>query len=202
MREKILSGQEWIFTVEEGGCWYECRRWAQICWRILSRPPSLEKIFIKYTSSGFGQFMASPTDLIKTQIQMEGRRRLLGYEARVEGATDALRFLCFSVGFQGFEHFSGKLWLKVVSWGCGGAAGQMCRFGKWLEVPFFILQLQRAALVNLGDLSTYDRWSNTTEGLEIPQIYLCSVWKQRCWKTQALRTILSLTACLPPAPGE
>ena len=114
--------------------------------------------------------MASPTDLIKTQIQMEGRRRLLGYEARVEGAADALRF--FSVGFQGFEHFSGKLWLKVVSWGCGGAAGQMCRFGKWLEVPFFILQLQRAALVNLGDLSTYDRWSNTTEGLEIPQIYL------------------------------
>ena len=36
--------------------------------------------------------MASPTDLIKTQIQMEGRRRLLGYEARVEGAADALRF--------------------------------------------------------------------------------------------------------------
>ena len=59
---------------------------------FLSRPPSLEKIFIKYTTSGFGQFMASPTDLIKTQIQMEGRRRLLGYEARVEGAADALRF--------------------------------------------------------------------------------------------------------------
>ena len=36
--------------------------------------------------------MASPTDLIKTQIQMEGRRRLLGYEPRVEGAADALRF--------------------------------------------------------------------------------------------------------------
>ena len=149
--------------------------------------------------------MASPTDLIKTQIQMEGRRRLLGYEARVEGAADALRF--FSVWFQGFEHFSGKLWLKVVSWGCGGAAGQMCRFGKWLEVPFFILQLQRAALVNLGDLSTYDRWPNTTEmgGCEFHRllyIYLCPVWKQRCWKTQASRTILSLTACLPPAPGE
>ena len=60
-----------------------------------SRPPSLEKICRKYTTSGFGQFMASPTDLIKTQIQMEGRRRLLGYEARVEGAADALRF--FSV---------------------------------------------------------------------------------------------------------
>ena len=36
--------------------------------------------------------MASPTDLIKTQIQMEGRRRLLGYQPRVEGAADALRF--------------------------------------------------------------------------------------------------------------
>ena len=45
-----------------------------------------------HSCSGFGQFMASPTDLIKTQIQMEGRRRLLGYEARVEGAADALRF--------------------------------------------------------------------------------------------------------------
>lgn len=27
---------------------------------------------------GIGQLMASPTDLVKTQIQMEGRRRLLG----------------------------------------------------------------------------------------------------------------------------
>ena len=82
----------------------------------------------KYCCSGFGQFMASPTDLIKTQIQMEGRRRLLGYEARVEGAADALRFGDW-FGLVIGEHFliSGKLWHKVVYWGCGGAAGQMFR---------------------------------------------------------------------------
>ena len=33
--------------------------------------------------------MASPTDLIKTQIQIEGRRRLMGKPPRVEGMTDA-----------------------------------------------------------------------------------------------------------------
>jgi solute carrier family 25 uncoupling protein 27 len=45
--------------------------------------------------------MASPTDLIKTQIQMEGRRRLLGYEARVEGAADALRKIVAQGGILG-----------------------------------------------------------------------------------------------------
>ena len=36
--------------------------------------------------------MASPTDLIKTQIQMEGRRRLMGKKPRVEGMTGAVRY--------------------------------------------------------------------------------------------------------------
>lgn len=34
------------------------------------------------TSGAFAQFCASPTDLIKVQIQMEGRRRLLGKPPR------------------------------------------------------------------------------------------------------------------------
>ena len=38
---------------------------------------------------GIGQLMASPTDLIKTQIQMEGRRRLMGESPRVHGMVDA-----------------------------------------------------------------------------------------------------------------
>ena len=76
--------------------------------------------------SGIGQFMASPTDLIKTQIQMEGRRRLLGKPPRVEGMVDALNKIVAQAGVRG-------LWR-----GC------------WPNV-------QRAALVNLGDLSTYDR---------------------------------------------
>ena len=43
------------------------------------------------TAGGFGQFIASPTDLIKTQIQMEGKRRLLGKPPRVDGMIDAFR---------------------------------------------------------------------------------------------------------------
>ena len=40
---------------------------------------------------GIGQLMASPTDLIKTQIQMEGRRKLMGEPPRVNGMMDAFR---------------------------------------------------------------------------------------------------------------
>lgn len=84
-----------------------------------------KKVLAGMSAGGFGQFMASPTDLIKTQIQMEGRRRLLGYQPRVEGTVDAFRKIVAQAGVLG-------LWR-----GC------------WPNV-------QRAALVNLGDLSTYD----------------------------------------------
>jgi len=60
-----------------------------------------KKVVAGMSAGGFGQFMASPTDLIKTQIQMEGRRRLLGYEARVEGAADALRKIVAQGGILG-----------------------------------------------------------------------------------------------------
>ena len=76
-------------------------------------------------AGGIGQLMASPTDLIKTQIQMEGRRRLLGEAPRVHGAWDAASKVVQQAGVAG-------LWR-----GC------------WPNV-------WRAALVNLGDLSTYD----------------------------------------------
>lgn len=77
------------------------------------------------TAGGMGQFVASPTDLIKTQIQMEGKRRLLGKPPRVHGTWDAFQKILAENGVRG-------LWR-----GC------------WPNV-------QRAALVNLGDLSTYD----------------------------------------------
>lgn len=35
--------------------------------------------------------MASPADLIKVHVQMEGRRRLMGLPARVNGSADALK---------------------------------------------------------------------------------------------------------------
>ena len=43
------------------------------------------------TAGGVGQLAASPTDLIKTQIQMEGKRRLQGKPPRVKGVLDAFK---------------------------------------------------------------------------------------------------------------
>jgi len=87
--------------------------------------PLWKKVVAGMMAGGFGQFFASPTDLVKTQIQMEGKRRLMGYEPRVHGMMDALKNILAESGVRG-------LWR-----GC------------WPNV-------QRAALVNLGDLSTYD----------------------------------------------
>jgi len=84
-----------------------------------------KKVVAGMLAGGLGQLMASPTDLVKTQIQMEGKRRLMGKPPRVEGMTDAVRKILVQGGVVG-------LWR-----GC------------WPNV-------QRAALVNLGDLSTYD----------------------------------------------
>ena len=53
--------------------------------------PMWKKVAVGMGSGAFGQFAASPTDLIKTQIQMEGKRRLQGLEPRVHGMMDALR---------------------------------------------------------------------------------------------------------------
>jgi len=87
--------------------------------------PLWKKVIAGMTAGGMGQFVASPTDLIKTQIQMEGKRRLQGKPPRVNGMYDAFRKIIAQNGIRG-------LWR-----GC------------WPNV-------QRAALVNLGDLSTYD----------------------------------------------
>lgn len=87
--------------------------------------PLWKKVLAGMTAGGMGQFVASPTDLIKTQIQMEGKRRLQGKKPRVNGTIDAFKKIVAKNGFFG-------LWR-----GC------------WPNV-------QRAALVNLGDLSTYD----------------------------------------------
>ena len=53
--------------------------------------PMWKKVLAGMLAGGIGQLMASPTDLIKTQIQMEGRRRLLGKPPRVHGTWDAAR---------------------------------------------------------------------------------------------------------------
>ena len=87
--------------------------------------PVWKKVLAGMMAGGIGQLMASPTNLVKTQIQMEGRRRLQGKPPRVTGSWDAARKVLQEAGVLG-------LWR-----GC------------WPNVC-------RAALVNLGDLSTYD----------------------------------------------
>ncbi|XP_023780045.1 mitochondrial uncoupling protein 4 isoform X5 [Cyanistes caeruleus] len=77
------------------------------------------------SAGAIGQFFASPTDLVKVQMQMEGKRKLEGKPLR----------------FWGMHH----AFLKILSE--GGVRGL---WAGW--VP----NVQRAALVNMGDLTTYD----------------------------------------------
>ncbi|XP_053140048.1 mitochondrial uncoupling protein 4 isoform X2 [Hemicordylus capensis] len=77
------------------------------------------------TAGAIGQFFASPTDLVKVQMQMEGKRRLEGKPLR----------------FRGVHH----AFLKILSEG-----------GIWGLWAGWVPNVQRAALVNMGDLTTYD----------------------------------------------
>ena len=56
-------------------------------------------------AGGMGQFVASPTDLIKTQIQMEGKRRLQGLPPRVHGTLDAFKKILAQNGISIFAAF-------------------------------------------------------------------------------------------------
>ncbi|KHJ85840.1 hypothetical protein OESDEN_14424 [Oesophagostomum dentatum] len=71
------------------------------------------------------QFAASPTDLVKVQMQMEGLRRLQRLPLRYTGALDCFASLYRTQGF----------------------------FGLWLG---WIPNCQRAALLNMADIATYD----------------------------------------------
>lgn len=77
------------------------------------------------TAGALAQFLASPADLVKVQVQMEGRRRLMGLEPRVHSASHAFKEIVRRGGYK-------ALWKGSVP------------------------NVQRAALVNLGDLTTYD----------------------------------------------
>eukprot|EP00911_Craspedida_sp_UC1_P000351 UC1_evm3s269 len=77
------------------------------------------------TSGFIAQLIASPTDLVKVQMQLEGKRQLQGLAPRYAGTVDAFATIARQHGIRG-------LW---KGW------GPNC---------------QRAALVNLGELTTYD----------------------------------------------
>ncbi|KAJ3657011.1 hypothetical protein Zmor_016047 [Zophobas morio] len=71
------------------------------------------------------QYIASPADLIRVQLQMEGKRRLKGLPPRVHGFYDAYKKTVAAAGYTG-------LWKGSVP------------------------NIQRAAMVTLGDVTVYD----------------------------------------------
>ena len=85
----------------------------------------LKSIGVGVFAGALGQFMASPVDLVKVRMQMDGRRVLQGLPPRVTSTGQALRDIVKEGGIR-------AMWK--------GGAPNVCR----------------AALVNLGDLTTYD----------------------------------------------
>lgn len=102
------------------------------------------------TAGGIAQYLASPADLVKVHIQMEGRRRLMGLAPRVNSASHAFKEIVKRGGIAG-------LWKGSIP------------------------NVQRAALVNLGDLTTYDsvkRYVLRTTGL--PDCHLVHIISSVC----------------------
>lgn len=102
---------------------------------ILGRNPDgsfpVWKAVIGGLSAGsIGQFVTSPMDLVKVQMQMDGKRIMEGKPPRVRGVYHAFQTIIRSGGVR-------ALW---AGW-----------------VP----NVQRAALVNMGDLATYDTVKQT-----------------------------------------
>uniref|UniRef100_A0A0N5AFE8 Mitochondrial uncoupling protein 4 n=1 Tax=Syphacia muris TaxID=451379 RepID=A0A0N5AFE8_9BILA len=90
------------------------------------RFPIWKSMICGLTAGAFAQFVASPTDLVKVQMQMEGLRRLQGQPTRFKNVWDAFSSFYRVNGFR-------SLW---TGW---------------------IPNCQRAALLNMADLATYDR---------------------------------------------
>jgi len=76
-------------------------------------------------AGSFGQLVASPMDLVKVQMQMDGSRQMQGKSPRFHSVFDALK--------------------KIIRKG-----GVKSLWAGWAP------NVQRAALVNMGDLATYD----------------------------------------------
>jgi solute carrier family 25 (mitochondrial uncoupling protein), member 27 len=77
------------------------------------------------SAGAIGQFVATPTDLVKVQMQLDGKRILAGHAPRYSGTFNA-----FATIFR--------------------QGGVRALYAGWVPA------VQRAALVQLGDLTTYD----------------------------------------------
>jgi len=87
--------------------------------------PLHKSILAAMSAGAIGQFVASPTDLVKVQMQTEGFRKLRGEPALYNGTIHCFRSVYSKYGF----------------------------FGMWKG---WNPNVQRAALVQLGDLTAYD----------------------------------------------
>jgi solute carrier family 25 uncoupling protein 27 len=85
-----------------------------------------QRAVLGMTAGGLAQLVASPTDLVKVRLQMEGRRRAAGLAPRQTSMLGVLQAVVREGGIV-------ALWRGAVP------------------------NVQRAALVNLGDLATYDQ---------------------------------------------
>ncbi|KAH8273070.1 hypothetical protein KR018_012315, partial [Drosophila ironensis] len=102
------------------------------------------------TAGAVAQWLASPADLVKVQVQMEGRRRLMGEPPRVLSAGHAFRMIVQRGGVRG-------LWKGSIP------------------------NVQRAALVNLGDLTTYDTIKHLImDRLQMPDCHTVHVLASIC----------------------
>ncbi|EDV34177.1 uncharacterized protein Dana_GF21108, isoform C [Drosophila ananassae] len=102
------------------------------------------------TAGAVAQWLASPADLVKVQVQMEGRRRLMGEPPRVHSAGHAFREIVQRGGVRG-------LWKGSIP------------------------NVQRAALVNLGDLTTYDTIKHLImDRLQMPDCHTVHVLASVC----------------------
>ncbi|CAG9862586.1 unnamed protein product [Phyllotreta striolata] len=87
--------------------------------------PMWQMLVCGITCGFVGQLIANPADLIKVQLQMEGKRKLMGLPPRVSGFCDAARKIYAEGGVLGF-------------------------WRGWIP------SCQRAILVAIGDVTTYD----------------------------------------------
>lgn len=94
--------------------------------------------------------MASPADLVKVHVQMEGKRRLMGLKPRVHSSADALKQILKRGGVK-------ALWKGSIP------------------------NVYRAALVNLGDLTTYDfAKRNIMEKTKLPDCHTVHIMASIC----------------------
>uniref|UniRef100_A0A0K0FH13 Mitochondrial uncoupling protein 4 (inferred by orthology to a human protein) n=1 Tax=Strongyloides venezuelensis TaxID=75913 RepID=A0A0K0FH13_STRVS len=117
--------RHYIYTGIRMGTYENIRNWWNEKYRSVRPFGTLQAMFCGLVSGAIAQFAASPMDLVKVQMQVEGLRRLQNLPTRYHSTWQASKSLYRSQGF----------------------------FGLWIG---WVPNCQRAALLNMADLATYD----------------------------------------------